>query len=440
MNRLHSGTYWKKMMKLLFVLTLSIFSPNVLSSKNQYSLLKNWSVIQDMRFENQAKPEGSSLEPLDLVLLREYENAKCLDGTPFGYYVRRANPLSENREKWIVFLQGGGLCVEPIDCIIRKNNSEGRGSSSYWESTFNPGESGLQDIVSDDPNINPYFYNFNHVYLRYCSGDTWTGTRTSFDLSGLWFSGHNNIKATIDHLNKTTNFPEATDLFLVGESAGGIGVFNNADYFREKWISRSTNFKAAPMCGMYFPGDVVLYPEWLLGFDAPFNSLASAYLSSWYGSAHDESCMDATHIGDHHRCWDASYLYNYVDTRLFMVQNRYDYSISQDVLLCPYDHIKNNNTRTFIEQYGDITMKGLSDTVRGERGISKGDGLFSPSCSEHTEDVCMRGGPTVDGRKVGDMIVDWYKEEDPNISSLFQVVDTCNDEENRLPCNSFCQC
>ena len=126
---------------------------------------------------------------------------------------------------------------------------------------------------------------------------------------------------------------------------------NNADYFRDKWIAKSTNFKAAPMCGMYFPGNVVLYPEWLLGIDAPFNGLASAYLSSWYGSAHDESCMASTHIGEHHRCWDASYLYNHVDTRLFMAQNRFDYSISQDVLLCPYGHLKNNHTKTFIGLY-----------------------------------------------------------------------------------------
>jgi len=425
-------------MKRLFILTLSTLFVNQLSARNQLLPLKEWSKIQDIKVANQLKSDGSSIEPLDLVLLEEYEKERCLDGSPFGYYIRRADSLSENKDKWIVFLQGGGLCVEPIDCINRRDSD--RGSSYYWDKTFNPGESGLQDIVSDDPIINPYFYNFNHVYLRYCSGDTWTGARSSFDAFNLWFSGHSNIKATIDHLNKTQNFADATDVFLVGESAGGIGVFNNADYFREKWISTTTNFKAAPMCGMYFPGDVVLYPEWLLGIDAPFNGLASAYLSSWYGSAHDESCMDATHIGDHHRCWDASYLYNYVDTRLFMVQNRFDYSISQDVLLCPYGHLKNNHTTTFIELYGDITMKGLADTVQGERGMSKGDGLFSPSCSEHTEDVCMRGGPTVDGMKVGNMIVDWYKEEDPNISSSFQVVDTCNDEENRLPCNSFCQC
>ena len=123
-----------------------------------------------------------------------------------------------------------------------------------------------------------------------------------------------------------------------------------------------------------------------------------------------------------------------------LVQNRFDYSISQDVLLCPYGHLKNNHTKTFIELYGDITMKGLAETVQAERGINKGDGLFSPSCSEHTEDICIRGGPTLNGKKVGDMIVGWYKEEDPSISSTFQEVDTCNNEETRLPCNSHCQC
>jgi hypothetical protein len=386
-----------------------------------------------------ASEPGTSLAPLDLVLLPdEYDTQRCLDGTPYGYYIRRNDPTRETN-KWIIFLQGGGLCVEPIDCINRKNSD--RGSSSFWEDTLNPGSSGLQDIVSDNPEINPYFYDFNHVYLRYCSGDTWTGTRTSFDAFNLWFSGHNNIKATIDHLSKTTNFQEATNVFLVGESAGGIGVFNNADYFREKWLSPSTNFKAAPACGMYFPGEVFLYPEYLAGITIPFNPIASAYLSSWYGSAHDESCMDATHIGEHHRCWDASYLYNFVDTRLFLVQNRFDYSIAQDVLLCPYNHIKNDNTESFIALFGDTTVKGLAETVQAERGIFKGDGVFSPSCSNHTENVCMQGGPTLNGKKVGDMIGKWYVEEDPNLASAFQEVDMCNDIEGTgLPCNPYCYC
>ena len=125
--------------------------------------------------------------PLTLVLPPEYyENERCLDGSTFGYYIRRSKS-GVNSNKWIFLLEGGGLCVEPIDCIIRKNTDQG--SSLYWSNTFMPGTDGMKDILLDDIEANPSFYDYNHVYLKYCSGDTWTGARTSFDRFGLWFSG-----------------------------------------------------------------------------------------------------------------------------------------------------------------------------------------------------------------------------------------------------------
>ena len=54
----------------------------------------------------------------------------------------------------------------------------------------------------------------------------------------------------------------------------------------------------------------------------PLNSVASFYLTSWYGSTLDESCV--SNSDEAHRCWDASYLYNYVDSSMFLVQNQFD--------------------------------------------------------------------------------------------------------------------
>ena len=41
--------------------------------------------------------------------------ARCLDGSPSGYYFR---PGVES-DKFVIFLQGGGLCVTPVDCLHR---------------------------------------------------------------------------------------------------------------------------------------------------------------------------------------------------------------------------------------------------------------------------------------------------------------------------------
>ena len=88
---------------------------------------------------------------------------------------------------------------------------------------------------------------------------------TKSDLLGFWFTGHNQLKGTVDHLKKTAGLDEATHVLLTGYSAGGIGTFNNADFMREKWLDSSVYFRAAPVGGMFFPGPTVIYEEWIVG-------------------------------------------------------------------------------------------------------------------------------------------------------------------------------
>ena len=60
---------------------------------------------------------------LDLVLfdddVAEKYASKCLDGSNAGYYIRKAENSSSSKDKWVIYLKGGGLCVEPIDCYER---------------------------------------------------------------------------------------------------------------------------------------------------------------------------------------------------------------------------------------------------------------------------------------------------------------------------------
>jgi hypothetical protein len=56
-----------------------------------------------------------SLVLFDDAVVEQYA-AKCLDGSPAGYYLRES---ASNSTDWVIFLKGGGLCVEPIDCLAR---------------------------------------------------------------------------------------------------------------------------------------------------------------------------------------------------------------------------------------------------------------------------------------------------------------------------------
>ena len=72
---------------------------------------------------------GSPLTRVDLPV--GYLDSACLDGSNFFYYLRRsADPAGENGTKWIFWLQGGGLCVEPIDCASRQRSSQGSSNAT----------------------------------------------------------------------------------------------------------------------------------------------------------------------------------------------------------------------------------------------------------------------------------------------------------------------
>mmetsp|Transcript_121787 Transcript_121787/g.192884 ORF Transcript_121787/g.192884 Transcript_121787/m.192884 type:complete len:128 (+) Transcript_121787:3-386(+) len=58
--------------------------------------------------------------------LAKQRGAQCLDHSPAGYYIRKQDP-----SKWLIFLEGGGLCVTPFDCLARRDSAQG--SSKYWQ-------------------------------------------------------------------------------------------------------------------------------------------------------------------------------------------------------------------------------------------------------------------------------------------------------------------
>ena len=84
----------------------------------------------------------------------------CLDGTDFAYYVSMAEVPST---KWVFFLQGGGLCVEPVDCRNRQASHQGSSNEEYWGETYSISTDGAQDLLSDSQEANPEFYAYNHV-------------------------------------------------------------------------------------------------------------------------------------------------------------------------------------------------------------------------------------------------------------------------------------
>ena len=222
-------------------------------------------------------------------------------------------------------LQGGGLCVSPMDCLKRKKTH--LGSSNYW----------LQNHT-DDTNVlstgafNP-FANWTHIFVPYGSGDLFIGTQRRPNLMGLYFAGHNTMEAVVSQLLNSTSLGSSTHILLSGASAGGIGTFQNADWLHATLQSAGASpvLRAAPQAGAFFVHpDIVLFPEFTVHLSANFAAFASSYLYAWFGALSggsdpflDESCMVANPHTPH-QCWSAFHHYPYIQTPLFVAQNKFD--------------------------------------------------------------------------------------------------------------------
>ena len=126
------------------------------------------------------------------------------------------------------------------------------GSSNYWSLTMTGSK-----VLSTDCFINPDFCNGHHIFIPYCSGDIWSGTRSKNEEStwNLYFSGHlileNIINGILSHINLNT----MTHALLYGGSAGGIGVYVNLDWLYNKLITFNPSIivKGVAVAGWYFP-------------------------------------------------------------------------------------------------------------------------------------------------------------------------------------------
>ena len=178
------------------------------------------------------------------VLMHDYPLAKCLDGSPSGYYVRPATqPGFQN--KFLVVLEGGGICTGKDDCTARATTD--LGSSKNWAATFDWNSTA---ITTEDPRND--FSGWTTVWAKYCDGSVWSGARSSAidETFGLWFAGHHTVDAMLRSLSASHGLNSTSSpafLAFAGGSADGLGVFYNNDFV-------ATRLPAATVVGVHIGG------------------------------------------------------------------------------------------------------------------------------------------------------------------------------------------
>jgi Pectinacetylesterase len=137
-------------------------------------------------------------------------DCECSDGSEYSFWVREADP-----SKVVLFLQGGGNCFSAETC-----------AADGYDRTVDPEEDdparngGIFDF-SDERNP---FADYSVVNVPYCTGDVHLGNAITDYEPGVTVhhKGFVNGTAALDHL--VTAFPGATDVVVMGESAGSVAT------------------------------------------------------------------------------------------------------------------------------------------------------------------------------------------------------------------------
>ena len=255
-------------------------------------------------------------------------HAVCLDGGPAGYYYRPGR--GEGASKWSIHHEGGGWCQleKPYqswpndNCVDRASTRLGTlkndSATAAWNMTL--GCAGC----STDPSINPLMHNWNSVYLRYCDGGAFSGSRPSpLSVNGtmLYFKGAYVREAVVADLRQRmgSHFTAATDAVIGGSSAGGLAVYLHVDWWREQLPTSATVVGLADS-GFFLDWNATRPTQATHSFDDDLRSNFALMESS---KGVNQACVAAHHDAPSD-CAFASAVLPHTSTPLFVLQSAFD--------------------------------------------------------------------------------------------------------------------
>jgi len=309
-------------------------------------------------------------------------SAKCLDSSPSGFYIREQDP-----SKWVIFIDGGGLCIDALDCRHRAATSHG--SSKPWPETWDP------EAVPFSIGPSSVFHGFSQVFVPYCSGDLWLGMdhKPRLIVGDLQMSGHHILEAVVEHLVNTTSLRRSSLLIFAGQSAGGIGVLHHADWISSKLSSLSASPRVVVLsaAGMFFPsGWPVLWDEFRLGVEWPVDNFMAKWCHLIEGSFLHEGCQAAARAAGRapSTCEDVSRILPELKADVFLMQNQFDQYQVLHLGLCPAstcsaDVSASSTPGRYLALLGRLTNATLGAAIQNNSRF----GIYAPSRFDHTGDL-----------------------------------------------------
>jgi len=324
--------------------------------------------------------------------------AVCLDGSPGGYFIDRNTSTD-----WVIYFQGGGWCYEEHDCATRAQTL--LGSSKLWNTTYNTTNlEGYSTILNSNTTVNPDFADFNHVFLPYCDGASFTGDADSpvvVDNTTVYFRGLRILNAVIADLKMQHGFNTAQTVVVSGCSAGGLSTYLHADYIGKQLPSSVTKFRAIPLSGFF------LYHVNTEGKKVYPDQMKYAFQMQNSTGGVDEGCIASKPVDYQWECFFAQENYPFIETPIFVINSAYD-SWQVPCILASEPVGQNSSSNgacgaapgwgnctvdldncnviqdTIVQQYGDDFVTQLTSIATWNK---PGNGAFIHSCYTHCDSV-----------------------------------------------------
>ncbi|CAK9163340.1 unnamed protein product [Ilex paraguariensis] len=332
--------------------------------------------------------------------------AYCLDGSLPAYHLHRG--FGAGARNWLLQFEGGGWCNDINSCLGRAKTH--RGSTRYmskWEV--------FSGILNNNVSLNPDFYNWNRVKLRYCDGASFAGD-AKFDngTSLLYFRGQRIWQAIIlDLLPK--GLGNARKALLSGCSAGGLASFLHCDNFTS-YLPSNASVKCLSDAGFFLDARDISLNYTMRSFYEDVVSLQM--LSSNFQGVEqnlDKNCTSSGHDPQENAL-------PYIRTPFFILNSAYDVYQFHHILVPPsadlvghWNHCKLNPAACSTDQIN--ILQGFRNDMLTALGYffenSGRGGMFINSCFAHCQSESQdtwfaADSPRVHNKTIAEAVGDWY--------------------------------
>ncbi|XP_039785298.1 pectin acetylesterase 9-like isoform X2 [Panicum virgatum] len=331
--------------------------------------------------------------------------AVCLDGSPPAYHLHRGS--GAGARSWLLQFEGGGWCNDVRSCAERAGTRRGSTRLMTKVEIFS-------GILSNRPSMNPDFYNWNRVKLRYCDGGSFSGDSEYRNGSSvLYFRGQRIWDAIITDLLQR-GLAKAENVLLSGCSAGGLATFFHCDSLKKR-LGGATTVKCLSDAGFFLDLSDISGNNNMRKFFSSLVSLQGAQKNL------NKDCQNSTDCP--YLCFFPQYALPDIRTPYFILNSAYDVYQFHHIFVPPSSDPRGQWSRC--KMYPGAcstsqiaTLQGLRSAMLTSLKQIQGKpeaGMFINSCFAHCQSELQdtwfaRDSPMIHDKKIAEVIGDWYFE------------------------------